>query len=77
MSCPQSVTVPLVGLFQAGESIDQLRLSISVDAGHANDLTGTYIKAHAIHGVALVVSTGRDRQVPPRGAPSPWAGPEP
>ena len=39
---------------QAGQAIDQLRLTIAVDARDANDLPAVHGEGHILHGVVVV-----------------------
>ena len=40
-------------LAQARERLDQLRLAVAVDAGDADDLSGTYLERHPANGLEL------------------------
>ena len=40
-------------LSQARERLDQLRLAVAVDAGYADDLSGTYLERHPTNGLEL------------------------
>ena len=42
--------------FKAGYAVDELSLTVAVDAGDTDDLTGTDIKRHILYGIILVQS---------------------
>ena len=68
-SAPTSVTVPAVGLAQAGERLDELVLAVAGDAGDAEDLAGPDLEVDAADGLAAAVvlaRAGRGPRAPSR-----------
>ena len=54
--------LPVLDRLKPRQAVDQLRLTVAVDAGDADDLTRTHLKRYVVHGVVLVLPGG-DRQV--------------
>ena len=48
----------LGGLFQTGQTVDKLTLTISVNTGDTDDLSGPHVKADAVHGILLAALGG-------------------
>ena len=60
---PAELDMPVRGLLQPGEAVDELRLAVAVDAGDAEYLARAHVEADAVHGVLLVDARG-DGEVP-------------
>ena len=48
----------LAGLFQTGQAVDQLGLSVAVDTGDADNLTGTNLEGYLLHRVVFMQPGG-------------------
>ena len=53
---------PVLDRLKPRQAVDQLRLTVAVDAGDADDLARAHLKRYVMHGVVLVLPGG-DRQV--------------